>query len=95
MTEIPFAIDDKMCTKFATEIVLQRTPPGHPTEIEVSIMPDTNETPERKQELLSWRPMPFDSNATLDETTMKRIVQQVCKSVVFGMKVSLHSHAGW
>ncbi|KAE8449455.1 hypothetical protein EG329_008063 [Mollisiaceae sp. DMI_Dod_QoI] len=83
VTEIPFAINDKMCTRFATEIVLQRTSPGHPTEIEVRIIPDANDSPERRQELLSWRPVPFNPNATLDKTTMQDIFQQA-DDVIFG-----------
>lgn len=83
VTEIPFAIDDKMCTKFATEIVLERTPPNHPTEIEVSIMPDLEDTEERKHELLSWRPSPFDPRAILDKAAMLDIFRQA-DDMIFG-----------
>jgi hypothetical protein len=76
VTDIPFPIHDKMCTRFATEIVLRRTPPNTPTLIDVCIIPDANETAERKQTLNDWRPEGFDSTATLGKSVMKDIFEQ-------------------
>ncbi|KUJ23896.1 uncharacterized protein LY89DRAFT_726947 [Mollisia scopiformis] len=90
VTDIPFSIDDKMCTRFATEIVLQRTAPDHPTEIDVCIQPDPDISPERRQELLSWRPIPFDRTATLDKTMMQNIFQQA-DDMIFGSTVRRNS----
>ncbi|CZR56073.1 uncharacterized protein PAC_05961 [Phialocephala subalpina] len=83
VTEIPFAINDDMCTRFATEIVLERSPPNCPTEIKVSIIPDPDDSPERKQELLAWHPVPFDSGANLDKVTIQDIFQQA-NDIIFG-----------
>jgi hypothetical protein len=77
VTEIPFSIDDNMCTRFATEIVLRRTSPNNATKFEISIIPDPDETPERKKSLESWRPALPDQLAGLDKMTMRRIFEQV------------------
>lgn len=82
VTEIPFPIDDKMCTRFATEIVLKRTP-NVPTTTEICIIPDAGETPERKQTLKAWCPDGFDHSAALDKTLMQDIFQQVSKTSFF------------
>ncbi|TEY53286.1 hypothetical protein BOTCAL_0250g00140 [Botryotinia calthae] len=52
VTEIPFPTDDKMYTRFATEIVHRRTSPKDTVSVTVEIIPDSNESQERK-ELLS------------------------------------------
>jgi GTPase SAR1 family protein len=77
ITEIPFPIDDKMCTRFATEVVLKRTLPDHPTSIEVSIIPAPDEPPERKKTLVAWQPEGFDQTGTLNKEAMKSVFKQV------------------
>jgi hypothetical protein len=66
-----------MCTRFATEIVLKRSGPNQPTTVDISIIPDPNETIDRKKSLLAWRPQQFDPQANLDKITVKSIFQQV------------------
>lgn len=78
VTEIPFPIDDGMCTRFATEIVLRRTKPGTSTTTSVCIIPDVDESAERKQILTEWTPAGLDCNTNLDKETMKSIFDQVC-----------------
>lgn len=80
MTDIPFPTGDSMCTRFATEIVLKRTIPTTATKIEVCIIPDVNETAERKQLLENWSPEDFDQTAVLDKTTMEALFKQVSLS---------------
>ena len=75
MTEIPFPIDDKMCTRFATEIVHKRTSPKNTVSVAVEIIPDSNESQEWKDLLSSWRPLAF--GPTLDKETMNSIFKQV------------------
>ena len=77
VTEIPFCINDKMCTRFATEIVLRRMPPNDPTIVEICIVPDADETPERKKTLSAWRPEGFDPKDGLNKLMMLSIFQQV------------------
>lgn len=79
VTEIPFPIDDKMCTRFATEIVLKRTAPNLPTTIDIRIIPDASEPPQRKQTLEAWCPDGLNHSATLDKALMQDIFQQVSK----------------
>ncbi|KAF7930302.1 uncharacterized protein EAE98_004703 [Botrytis deweyae] len=74
VTEIPFPTDDKMCTRFATEIVHKRTSPSDTVSVTVEIIPDSNETQERKELLSSWRPLAF--GPTLDKETMNSIFKQ-------------------
>lgn len=81
VTDIPFPVNDQMCTVFATEITLQRTPPGEPTTVEVSIDPSTDEPPERREELLAWQPRDFNPTATLDKAAVTNIFRQVCKLI--------------
>ncbi len=76
VTEIPFPIHDKMCTRFATEIVLRRTSPNTPTLIDVCIIPDDSETVERKKTLKEWRPEGLDPTAALGKSVMKDIFKQ-------------------
>jgi hypothetical protein len=66
-----------MCTRFATEIVLRRSGPNQPTKVDISIIPDPDETPDRKKSLLEWRPNEFDPKANLDKFTVESIFQQV------------------
>lgn len=76
VTEIPFPTDDKMCTRFATEIVHKRTSPGDAVSVTVEIIPDSSETQERKDILSSWRPLAF--GPTLDKETITSVFKQVC-----------------
>lgn len=77
VTEIPFPIDEGMCTRFATEIVLRRTKPGTSTTIHVCIIPDVDESLDRKQILKEWSPEGLDCAARLDKEMMKDIFDQV------------------
>jgi hypothetical protein len=77
VTEIPFLVDDNMCTRFATEVVLRRNLPDEPTSIEISIIPAADEPPERKKMLVSWQPEGFDQIGTLNKEAMKSIFKQV------------------
>jgi hypothetical protein len=77
VTEIPFSIDGEMCTRFATEIVLRRTPPNEPAKVDICIIPDKEETSERKKILETWQPDRPDP-VHLDKITMQSIFQQVC-----------------
>ncbi|TGO59003.1 hypothetical protein BOTNAR_0171g00060 [Botryotinia narcissicola] len=63
-----------MCTRFATEIVHKRTSPSDTVSVTVEIIPDSNETQERKELLSSWRPLAF--GPTLDKETMNSIFKQ-------------------
>ncbi|KAH8779457.1 hypothetical protein F5882DRAFT_358438, partial [Hyaloscypha sp. PMI_1271] len=76
VTEIPFPIDDKMCTKFATEIVLQRTSPNKGTTVKFEIIPADNESTDRKQALSAWSPAGIDGNAELNKSTMESVFMQ-------------------
>lgn len=77
VTEIPFLINDNMCTRFATEIVLKRTPPDEQTRVDVIIVPDPKESEERKIVLRAWRPEKFDPVDKLTATSIERIFEQV------------------
>jgi Dynamin family len=77
VTEIPFPINDNMCTRFATEIVLKRTPPGAQTEVTVTIIPDAKESEERKTLLRAWRPEGFDRKDHLTKASIENIFEQV------------------
>ena len=77
VTEIPFSVDDEMCTRFATEIVLRRSGPSESTVIEVNIIPGQDESPNRKKTLLSWRPKRFDPQAELNKHTVTEFFKQV------------------
>ena len=79
MTEIPFSIDDKMCTRFATEIVLRRTSPEAPTTIKIGIIPAADESTDRKEALSVWSPEGFDGSIGLDKSTMESVFLQVCE----------------
>jgi hypothetical protein len=79
VTDIPFPIDDKMCTRFATEIVLRRTS-DETTSIDISIIPSADEGPDRKKLLQDWQPEGFDQTATLNKATMLSVFSQVCGS---------------
>jgi hypothetical protein len=39
LTDIPFPVDGRLCTRFATRIVSRRTPPGTPDIVSASIEP--------------------------------------------------------
>lgn len=77
VTEMPFTIDDKMCTRFATEIVLQRTSPKEGTTVKFEIIPANDESPERKKALEAWTPAVFDSTVELNTSTMQSVFAQV------------------
>lgn len=76
VTDIPFQVNDTMCTRFATEIDLRRTS-DETTTVDFSIVPSNDEKLERKRALAAWRPGGFDQTATLNKTTMKSIFTQV------------------
>ncbi|ESZ98356.1 hypothetical protein SBOR_1234 [Sclerotinia borealis F-4128] len=78
VTEIPFPTDDKMCTRFAKEIVHKRTSPNDTISVTVEIIPDSSETQERKDLLSSWRPLAF--GPTLDKKTMNSIFKQIAQA---------------
>lgn len=80
VTELPFPTNDKMCTRFATEIVLRRTLPDTPTQIDISIIPDSDESLERRESLLAWRPKGCDKTAGLNKLALKQIIEQVWKT---------------
>ncbi|KAF7899814.1 hypothetical protein EAF00_004150 [Botryotinia globosa] len=80
VTEIPFPTDDKMCTRFATEIVHKRTLPSDTVSVTVEIIPDSNETQERKELLSSWRPLAF--GPTLDGETMNSMFKQAESAII-------------
>ncbi|KAN0092307.1 P-loop containing nucleoside triphosphate hydrolase protein [Hyaloscypha variabilis] len=83
VTEIPFPVDDNMCTRFATEIVLKRTQPGEKTRVDVIINPDEkNESDERKIALRAWRPEKFDPAGDLTKDVMKNIFDQA-EDIIF------------
>ena len=84
VTEIPFLIDDKMCTRFATEVVLKRTLPDYPTSIKISIIPAPDDTPERKKILGAWQPEGFDESGTLNKEAMKSVFKQVQRFSLLG-----------
>jgi hypothetical protein len=83
VTEIPFPVNDLMCTRFATEIVLQRTSSDQKTTVKFEIIPASNESADRKQALFAWRPEGFDGNAELNKETMKSVFEQVHRSCYF------------
>ncbi|KFY43146.1 hypothetical protein V495_04136 [Pseudogymnoascus sp. VKM F-4514 (FW-929)] len=82
VTDIPFPINDEMCTLFATEITLQRTSAGNPTTVEISIDPSADEPPERRKELLAWQPTDFNSTTTLDKAAVSNIFKQAKKIII-------------
>jgi len=51
VTEVPFDTGDGMCTRFATEIVLERTAPNERAETKARIIPDVNDSSDRKKSL--------------------------------------------
>ena len=75
VTDIPFQIQDGMCTRFATEIELKRSAT---TEIDVKIIPDKSESLKRQEAMRSWRPDGFSKSGSLDKETMRSFFQQVC-----------------
>jgi len=77
VTEIPFPVHDSMCTRFATEIVLERAPENDPITIDISIIPGSDDSSERKETLLKWRPEGADLGHSLDKTTIESIFKQV------------------
>jgi hypothetical protein len=84
VTEIPFPVDDNMCTRFATEIVLKRTQPGEKTRVDVIINPDEkNESDERKIALRAWRPEKFDPAGDLTKDVMKNIFDQAGITLIY------------
>jgi GTPase SAR1 family protein len=87
VTEIPFTIEDNMCTKFATEIVLQRTSPNKGTTVKFEIIPADNESTDRKQALSAWSPAGIDGSAELNKSTMKSVFTQVRNSI-FSIKTA-------
>ena len=81
MTEIPFPIKDEMCTRFATEIVLQRTSSDMGTKVKFEIIPATDEAPDRQKGLKEWHPKGVASNAELNKSTIEDIFLQVRSSM--------------
>jgi Dynamin family len=79
VTEIPFLVNDNMCTRFATQIVLKRTPLGGQTRVDVIIIPDPKESEERKIILRAWRPEKFDPADNLTRTAIEMIFEQVMR----------------
>jgi RNase adaptor protein for sRNA GlmZ degradation len=77
VTEIPFSVNDNMCTRFATEIVLLRTSPNEPTSVDIRIIPDPEEMAERKKILESWGKNLSGQAIVLDKKTVQNIFQQV------------------
>ncbi|KAM3156925.1 hypothetical protein ABEW05_002502 [Botrytis cinerea] len=69
-----------MCTRFATEIVHKRTSPKDTVSVAVEIIPDSNESQERKDLLSSWRPLAF--GPTLDKETMNSIFKQADSVII-------------
>ncbi|KFY11918.1 hypothetical protein V491_06997 [Pseudogymnoascus sp. VKM F-3775] len=82
VTDIPFPVNDQMCTLFATEITLQRTSPGEPTAVEISIDPSADEPSERREELLAWQPKDFNPTATLDKAAVTNIFKQAEEIII-------------
>lgn len=76
VTDIPFPINDEMCTRFATEIVLQRTSSDMGTKVKFEIIPATDESPDRQKALKEWHPKGVDSNAELNKSTMEYVFDQ-------------------
>ena len=77
VTEVPFPINDKMCTRFATEIVHKRTSVDQGTTVKFEIIPGSEESPVRKAALSAWSPAGFDGNAELNKSTMESVFGQV------------------
>jgi len=82
VTEIPFPIKDEMCTRFATEIVLQRTSSDMGTKVKFEIIPATDEAPDRQKGLKEWHPKGVASNAELNKSTMEFVFKQVRSSII-------------
>jgi hypothetical protein len=82
VTEIPFPVNDLMCTRFATEIVLQRTSSDQRTTVKFKITPASTESAERKEALEAWSPEGFDGNAELNKETMKSVFEQVRRTFI-------------
>ena len=53
-------------------------PPNTETKVEIRIIPDPDETAERRKNLDLWRPELSDQPAGLDKLAMRSIFQQVC-----------------
>jgi hypothetical protein len=81
VTEIPFPINDEMCTRFATEIVLQRTTSDKGTTVKFEIIPSSDESSDRQKALRDWHPKGVDSNAELNKLTMESVFLQVSSSM--------------
>lgn len=74
ITEFPFARDDGLCTRFATNIVFKRSPE---TSISVSIVPE-NKNIFNAAKLNSFR---RDKIEKLDELTFLDILDEVCSTL--------------
>ncbi|RDW78264.1 hypothetical protein BP5796_06116 [Coleophoma crateriformis] len=82
-----------MCTRFATEIVLRRTLPNAPTQIDISIIPDPTESTERRESLLAWRPKGFDKTASLSKIALGKIFEQA-ERAIFGSSSRENNNIG-
>ncbi|KAH8802678.1 P-loop containing nucleoside triphosphate hydrolase protein [Xylogone sp. PMI_703] len=83
VTEIPFDVNEGMCTRFATEIHLKRTPPGQSTTVSVTIKPDAKGSLERRRLLSEWQPQDIKNINILSAETMKSIFKQA-EDAIFG-----------
>ncbi|KAE9366660.1 P-loop containing nucleoside triphosphate hydrolase protein [Stipitochalara longipes BDJ] len=76
VTEVPFPINDEMCTRFATEIVHKRTSAEQGTTVKFEIIPGNEVASPRKEALSAWSPAGFDGNAELNKSTMESVFEQ-------------------
>lgn len=82
VTGLPFAVDDGLCTRFATEIVLRRTA-SESTTVDISIIPSVDAPPERKKALSEWKPKDIPADGYLTKSIMQSIFLQVIKSSLY------------
>jgi hypothetical protein len=78
VTDIPFAISEGMCTKFATEIVLRRNvAPITTHKVEIPAAPDLSK--EEQKTLRDWQPDGVDLKGGLTKQAMLNIVSRMSK----------------
>jgi hypothetical protein len=80
-----------MCTRFATEVILQRSDEPLSTTIAIDVKEDHEQqhSAAHDQRMRHWRPQNFNPTDTLDGPTFARIIKDVSLQVSQVMKTQL------
>jgi hypothetical protein len=81
ITRIPFPINEDMCTRFATEVSLHRSPPGYPTATSLSVKIDPEHVQEYSEEhrrrISEWESHNGHVTDELDPQSFARVLNEV------------------